>query len=352
MSKAKPRRGGPFADPRFRRLVWSIVGILGWLGLIALGLSLFAQRPPRAGFDLTLILDAGRRVADGQSPYLAGSVTTGTQVEDLFYSYPPPVAQVASLVGRLSNGSALAVFAVLAILGFAAVAVGMARQPVSGDPVRDDAGGRRSGAALDVLAPALGLGPYVYPFAIALLFGNLDATFPFVYGAVLLAVSSRSVGWRLAGGVGLGLITVAKLHPGALLGWLAVRGLRDLRSRAGASQTAPSNPSAPWRRPRPWTTLALAIGAIVVVVVISLGVGGSGPWIDYLAMLRAGTGAAFSSSLNIGPASQLALALGDPASTPRLAPFVSVVALGVTALAAFAVRSTLLSFAIAAAASW
>ena len=69
-----------FADPRFRRLIWLLVGGLGWAGLLALGLALLAKDPPQAGFDLALILDAGRRVAAGVSPYLAGAVGAGTQV--------------------------------------------------------------------------------------------------------------------------------------------------------------------------------------------------------------------------------------------------------------------------------
>jgi hypothetical protein len=333
---ARPRsHRGPFADARFRRLVWAIVGVLGWLGLVALGVSLFGQHPPRAGFDLTLILDAGRRVAAGQSPYLAGSVTTGTQVEDLFYSYPPPVAQAFAAVGSLSNGVVLTAFGLVAVAGFSVVAAGLAR--IRADP--DDAG---RGPALDVLAPVLGLAPYVYPFAIALLFGNLDALFPFAYGAVLLAILARSAGWPLAGGIAIGLVTLAKLHPGGLLVWLVVRGVRERRSTAQGS-SSPGSPS--------WTTLAWAVGSIAVVGVVSLVVWGTGPWADYLSLLRAGTGAAFSSSLNIGPASQLALLLGDPGAAPRLAPVVSAVALTVTAVVAYAVRSTLLSFAFAAAAS-
>ncbi len=80
----------PFADRLFRRLVWLIVAAIGWTGVALLGAALYAQHPPRAGFDLALILEAGRRVAAGTSPYLAGGVGQGTQVESLFYSYPPP----------------------------------------------------------------------------------------------------------------------------------------------------------------------------------------------------------------------------------------------------------------------
>jgi hypothetical protein len=116
----------PFADRRFRLLVWVVVGATGWAGLILLGVTLLAQQPPHAGFDLALILDAGRRVADGQSPYLAGAVGGGTQVESLFYSYPPPIAQAASLLTGLDDGVVLAVMGLLATIGLGAVAAGLA----------------------------------------------------------------------------------------------------------------------------------------------------------------------------------------------------------------------------------
>src|SRR6476661_8090559 len=96
-----------FDDPRFRRLIWLLVGAMGWLGLVALGSVLFAKDPPQAGFDLSLILDAGRRVATGESPYVAGAVGAGTQVESLFYSYPPPIAQAASFIAGLPDGVVL-----------------------------------------------------------------------------------------------------------------------------------------------------------------------------------------------------------------------------------------------------
>ena len=57
-------------------------------------IQLWNQEPPRAGFDLTLLLEAARRVLAGESPFapemLAGTSPTSTS---LFYSYPPPVAQ-------------------------------------------------------------------------------------------------------------------------------------------------------------------------------------------------------------------------------------------------------------------
>jgi len=214
----------------------------------------------------------------------------------------------------------------------------------------------------DVALPALALAAICYPFAIALLFGNLDAWFPLAYGAVLLATSGRSGRWVWPGGVLLGIATIAKLHPGALLAWLAFRGAREWGARRHGHQ-----PSAPVEgvatgeprqtaeahsgAPAAWATLAIALGAMGLITGASLVIGGLGPWADYLALLRSGSGAAFASGLNIGPASQIALVMGDPALAPRLAAVVAGLALGLVVLAAVAIRSTPASFAVAAVAS-
>src|SRR4051794_13378497 len=81
----------PGAGPSSGSL-WLAVAIAAWAGVAALAFTLYAMSPPRAGFDLELLLAAGRRVAAGASPYdpalLGASVPTAL---DLFYSYPPPV---------------------------------------------------------------------------------------------------------------------------------------------------------------------------------------------------------------------------------------------------------------------
>ena len=188
---------------------------------------------------------------------------------------------------------------------------------------------------MDVVLPALALAPFVYPFAIALLFGNVDAWFPFAYGAFLLAVLSESRRWRIVGGIALGLAALAKLYPGLLLGWLAVRGLVAWvrEGRVGM--------------PAEWRVLAVAVVTDLVAVGVSLVVGGVRPWQDYVDVLRAGTGADFVSNLNIGPASQLALALGDPAVAARVAPIVALVAIVATAAVAWRVGSAAVSLAVA-----
>ncbi len=334
----------PFADRRFRRLVWLLVGAIGWTGLVLLGAALFAQRPPRAGFDLALILEAGRHVAGGTSPYLAGSVGLGTQVENLFYSYPPPVAQAASLVSGLPDGLVLVAMGVAATIGFAAVVGALSRGAAPGSP------------AVDAVLPALALAPFVYPFAIALLFGNLDAWFPLAYGAALLAATGGTTRWRIGGGIAIGLISLAKLHPAALLGWLAIRGLRDRRGgRANPGTNPGANPgdgASPSRAAgAAWPSLGVALTTIAGIVIASLAIWGTDPWAEYLNVLRSGTGADFVSRLNVGPASQLALLTGDLGVAVRLTPAVTLVALAVTAATAWFLRPATLSLAVAAAVS-
>ncbi|HEX7472052.1 MAG TPA: glycosyltransferase 87 family protein [Candidatus Limnocylindrales bacterium] len=315
-----------FADPRFRRLIWLLVGALGWVGLVALGVALLAKDPPQAGFDLALILDAGRRVAAGASPYVAGAVSVGTQVESLFYSYPPPIAQAASLIGGVSDGVVLLAAGIGAVAGFAIVV----RSLAAGAPIRSP------WDIVDVVLPALALAPFIYPFAIALLFGNVDAWFPFAYGAALLAVVGGSRPWRIVGGMALGLAALAKLYPGLLLGWLAVRGLLAWirEGRTGL--------------PGEWTTLAIALVTDAAAVGLSVLVGGIGPWADYIGVLRAGVGADFVSTLNVGPASQLAQLVGDPTVATRVAPLVAVIAILLTAAVAWRLRSVAVSLAVAA----
>ncbi len=199
--------------------------------------------------------------------------------------------------------------------------------------------------AVDVVVPTLALAPFIYPFAIALLFGNVDAWYPLAYGAVLVSILGGSSRWRVGGGIALGLVTVAKLQPGALLLWLAIAGLGMRGSGAGAGDGGRSMAE---RWPAAWTSLVAAVATLAVVVGASLAVGGIGPWQDYVGVLRAGGGVDLVSPLNIGPASQLALLLGDPSLATRLAPVFAVAALAGIAIAARWARPPATSLAIAA----
>ncbi|HEV7810299.1 MAG TPA: hypothetical protein VGO64_06855, partial [Candidatus Limnocylindrales bacterium] len=87
-SRAASGAGGPGRPPIARAIV-AVVGVVAWLGLIWIGVTLYSTTPPRAGFDLELLVAAGRDVAAGRSPYDPALVAGSAPVaESLFYSYP------------------------------------------------------------------------------------------------------------------------------------------------------------------------------------------------------------------------------------------------------------------------
>ncbi|MHB8960358.1 MAG: glycosyltransferase family 87 protein [Candidatus Limnocylindrales bacterium] len=303
--------------------VWILVGVIGWAGIIAIGWTLWQSSPPRAGFDLALLLEAARRVTAGQSPYdpamLAGTAPDATS---LFYSYPPPVAQTMTLLAWLPDGVVLVLWGLGATLGLGLVAwrIGLA------------AG--RTAASRDALK-TMAVSSLILPFAVAVLFGNLDAWYGLAFGVVVLAIAlpNPTPGRSIMGGVALGVVSVAKLHPASLLVWLLVRALID--------------PRGPARR-----MLAAAIVTGIVLVLGSLVAGGIGLWQDYLAVLRAGSGAAVVDPRNVGPVSLLGQIVPLDATSIRLAQVVvALAAVAITALVAARVRDPLASMAAAIALS-
>jgi len=321
----------PLADRRFCTLLWGLVGLAGWGGLIVIAGQLLGATPPRAGFDLELLLEAGRRVAAGQSPYDPNLIAGGAvEAESLFFSYPPPVAQALSFLAAVPSTAMLVAWGLGATAGMALIARALRRRV-------------RSGAGL--VLPLLAVAPFVFPFAVAILFGNLDAWFPLLYGLILLGVlvGGRS-GWAGAG-IPFALVTVTKLHPASLGAWFLIRGWRD---RPGGSDQGPSDR----RLSGPWLALGASIIVGLAIVVVSLLGWGIGPWRDYLAVIRAGAGAELIDPRNIGPAGQLAglLGLGEPAARLLQVP-VSLAALVLTAWAAWARRDPVESLAWATVAS-
>jgi hypothetical protein len=313
----------PLADARFRGLLLVVVGVIAWLGVLVVGWSLWNAVPRAAGFDWELIVEAGRRVADGFSPYdpalLAGP--TDLAAIDLFYSYPPPVAQAVSLIAGAPSLASLLALDGLAVLGAVLVAVGLARA----------SRGRR---ARDVVVPVIAILPLLFPFTVALVFGNVDVLYPFVYGAVLIAATSpgRGLPAAAAGGAALGVATVAKIHPAGLGLWLLVRGARE--RRAGTPLRA-------------WAILGVAIATGVVITVASLVAGGVGPWLDYGRVIGVAAGADVAVRANIAPAAQVAMLAGlDPGAARLLYGAVLAGALAITVLAAWSVGDTLLALAI------
>jgi len=292
--------GGSKADDRFGLLLAAIVGGIGWLGIVWIGLQLLSLSPPRAGDDLRLLLDAADRASAGQPLYAAVPSGATLQASSLFYSYPPIVAQALVPLAGVPFVAVLMGWGIAATAGFLAVTQSL-----------NDAGGhlvRQVGAGL----------PYVFPFAVTLLFGNANAWFPLVFGLGILTLLRGDRRTAAIAGAGLAMAAVVKLHPASVGLWWLIRCVRN-----GCREPA-----------RTVFFSALLAGAAVLLV--SLLIGGTGPWIDYVAFLRSGAQTAdLASPVNVGPASQLALLLGGNDATARiLQAAVTVAALAITAIAA------------------
>ena len=299
-----------------------IVGVVGWIGLIWIGASLYAATPPKAGFDFELLLQAGRDVVAGRSPYDPALVAGVAPVaESLFYSYPPVVAQAMVLLSWIPSSVAFVAWDVAAVAGLAVIAAALGRRLAPARPTAS------------IVVPVVALAPLCFPFAIGLLFGNLDVFFPLLYGGMLLAVMpGASSAAERAGGFAFAIAAIAKLHPASLAAWFGVRG-RGGDRRSGRA-------------------LAVAVVLGAVALAASLLVFGVATWVDYLAVVRAGSNADLVDVRNAGPAVQLALLLGQDDRFARTAQIVVTAAvLVVTALAARRVADPVESLAWAAAAS-
>lgn len=312
-------RAGRGRGPRIplSTAAWSVVGITGWVGLVLIAAQLAAMVPPRAGDDLRLLIEAATRWRDGATLYTAVGANSSLVAEGLFYSYPPLVAQALVPFTALPFGIVLGGWAVGAAAGLATVAHRLGEMGRS------------------VTLPAVALAAFVYPFAIAALFGNLNAWFPLLFGLVLLAVLSPSRGSAVAGGVALAVASAAKLHPATLGLWLFARRWRD----------GPAGPSG--------RILAVAFAGGLGLLAASLLIGGAGPWADYVAFLRGGAAQAdLVSPLNIGPASQIALALGLSEAVARTIQVpVTLAALATTVAAGRLLEDPVASFGVATIAS-
>ena len=282
-----------------------LLGVIGWVGVVWIAISLkgTASTPP-AGFDLELLLRAGRDVAAGRSPYdprlIAG---TAPVAESLFYSYPPLVAQALVAFAAVPSTAMLILWDAAAVVGIGVVTAALVRRLDPGRPV--------AAVVLQVVAAA----SLCFPFAIGLVFGNLDVFFPLLYGAMLLAVlPAMTTSTQRAGGVGLAIASLTKLHPASVGLWFAGRSIAH--DRAG-------------RR-----VLVAAVVVAVGVLALSLAFGGLGPWSDYLAVVRAGSNADLIDPRNAGPAVQLAIALGQDDSFARTAQITVTAVVAVITLAA------------------
>jgi hypothetical protein len=90
----------------------------------------------------------------------------------------------------------------------------------------------------------------------------------------------------------------------------------------------------------------------ILIVAVSLLAGGSGPWSEYLTVVRAGSGADLADPRNAGPAAQIALLTGAGESFARVLQIpITLVALAITIAAARSRRDVVESLVWAAAAS-
>jgi hypothetical protein len=296
-----------------------LAAVLGWIGVGGIGLQLGANGA--LGFDLGLLLDAARDLAAGRSPYAADLLGGGAPVStDLFYSYPPPVGQALIPFAPLSLVPMLLLWDALAVVGLLVV-VDRLRRVLAPDR-----------SAVPVLAVTAAAAPLTLPFAVGLLFGNLDVFFPLLYGAMLLASLAPATASAGSAGTALALASL-KIHPASMGLWFVVRAVVDRSS--GAARVA---------------VAAIAVG--IAILIASVALGGVERWVEYGAVVRAGTNAVIVDPRNAGPAAMLVGAIGgDDALARGIHVGVGVAAIVLTAWAAWRHRDPLEGFAWATAAS-
>ena len=296
-----------------------LAAVLGWIGVVAIGLQLAAGGA--LGFDLELLLDAARDLAGGRSPYAADLLGGGAPVStDLFYSYPPPVGQALIPFASLSLAPMLLLWDALAVVGLLVV-VDRLRRVIAPD--------RPAYAVLAVTAAAA---PLTLPFAVGLLFGNLDVFFPLLYGAMLLASLTPTTTSTAPAGAALALASL-KIHPASMGLWFVVRAVVDRTSSATRVVVA-----------------AVAVG--IAILITSVALGGVDRWIEYGEVVRAGTNAVIIDPRNAGLAALLVGAIGGGDALARsIHVAVGVVAIALTVWAAWRRRDPLEGFAWATAAS-
>jgi Glycosyltransferase family 87 len=306
------------------------LGVVGWAGLIWLGFSMFRATPRTAGFDLELVLQAGRNVAAGESPYQASMVSGAAPgATDLFFSYPPPVAQVFALFAGVPSGVMLAALWVASVAGLAVVAVLIARRFAPGRP------------AASIAVPAVALAPLFLPYSIALLFGNLDSLFPLAYGLVLLAAVAPAAAAgradRVAGGTSLAIASVVKVAPALLGGWFVGRVARERRTDQGRGALA---------------VIGVTVAVGLAILAVSLVLGGLDLWRQYLPVAASASRAQLLDPRNVGPAAQVAIAVGGDEGLVRTLQIPIAIGAVVAALVSGAlVRDRVLGMTIAAVAT-
>lgn len=295
-----------------------VVGGIAWAGLALIALQL--SEGSVLGFDLQLLLQAGRDVAAGRSPYDPAMLTgTAPQSTSLFYSYPPPLAQALAPFAAVPSSVMLIGWWVGAAAGLVAAAEALRRRLA---PAR---------SAPQLALAVLAFAPLVLPFGVGLLFGNFNVWFPLLYGAMVLAALGATRTMAIGGGVALGLASL-KLHPASLAVWFLVRGLRGDRQAV--------------------LVAAAAVLTGFLVIAASIAVDGIQLWAEYARVVQVGSAADIVDPRNAGPAAVITSLLGgDEALARAIHVGVGIAALAITIVAAWRRVDPLERFAWAAAAS-
>lgn len=307
-------------------VVWSMAAVVFWATTAYLGVLMFNAVPRIAAFDLDLLVGAGRAIAAGEGPYDPALLRgVAPDAVDLFYSYPPLVGQVLVPFAGLPLGAIAIAWAVIAValLAVAVVRIGAIVAP---------AVSRRTIAAATVAVAAM-----TFPLLVAVLFGNLDAFFPALYGFALLAVLSPGPRDGVIGGAAVAIGALTKVYPAGLGLWFIVRAARA-RSAADRRRLA--------------LLLAAAVVTGVGLVTVSVVAFGPSPWLDYATVVSTAARAEIVDHRNAAPAAQLALWLGWTSDAARLLHLpVVALAVGVIVGAAWRVEDPVESLALAATAS-
>ena len=167
--RSPPRRQpGPVGHRRHRRVGRDRCGSAGRSGRAS---------PPRAGFDLALLLDGARRVARRPEPVRPGDARRRL------------ARRASSCSTRTRRRSPRRCAASRGCRTASCSCCGASARPSgSGSSgARLAAPSRASRRPLPMAVRAIAIAPLVLPFAVAVLFGNLDAWYPLAYGALLLA---------------------------------------------------------------------------------------------------------------------------------------------------------------------
>ena len=290
------------------------------------------DRASSLGFDFELLIEAGRDVAAGRSPYAAGAGrAAAAPTGDAASSTPtrrPSRRRSASW-----RGDALRVvfvlWSIVAVVGLLAVAECCA------------AHWRRSGPGARCWSSWRPCAPLTLPFAVGLLFGNLDVWFPLLYGAMLLAAvgpgARHGGGWRRRPGV-----AAREAAPGIAGPLVPGPGVpRWPRGRAGSSARSRS------------VAAAAVVAAVASSSCASIVLGGTTVWAEYADVVRAGARATIVDPRQCRDRrpDRVVVVGADDAFARSLHVVVAVAALVVTVWAAWRRPDPVESFAWATAAS-